>query len=353
MLLWAIFAVLTAFAAVIIASPYWRRRAVSAEPRDLEVYKQQLAEIDDEQARGLLGQSEAEAARVEISRRILAASETAARASDAARPHFAPYVAIAILTIITMGTYLIYGSPNLPDQPVAARVSPDDQPSVAELVARVEERLRTHPKDGNGWNVLAPVYLRLGRYPEAANALKKSIELLGATPKRLGDLGEALTLANGGQVTDEAIEAFRKVLASEPQNDRAAFWLAMSDEQRGKVAEAKDAYRGLLERNLSDEAKAVVKERLAGLEQPAAAAGPSFTGDQSAMIDDMVQGLAKRLEADGSDLEGWLKLMRAYTVLGRREDALSALKNAERQFAGNPEALGQIDKMAKSLGIRS
>jgi len=57
MLLWAIFAVLTAFAAVIIASPYWRRRAVSAEPRDLEVYKQQLAEIDDEQARGLLGQS--------------------------------------------------------------------------------------------------------------------------------------------------------------------------------------------------------------------------------------------------------------------------------------------------------
>jgi cytochrome c-type biogenesis protein CcmH len=327
---------------------------VSAEPRDLEVYKQQLAEIDDEQARGLLGQSEAEAARVEISRRILAASETAARASDAARPHFAPYVAIAILTIITMGTYLIYGSPNLPDQPVAARVSPDDQPSVAELVARVEERLRTHPKDGNGWNVLAPVYLRLGRYPEAANALKKSIELLGATPKRLGDLGEALTLANGGQVTDEAIEAFRKVLASEPQNDRAAFWLAMSDEQHGKVAEAKDAYRGLLERNLSDEAKAVVKERLAGLEQPAgAAAGPSFTGDQSAMIDDMVQGLAKRLEADGSDLEGWLKLMRAYTVLGRREEALSALKNAERQFAGNPEALGQIDKMAKSLGIRS
>ncbi|HEY7645534.1 MAG TPA: tetratricopeptide repeat protein, partial [Hyphomicrobiales bacterium] len=114
-----------------------------------------------------------------------------------------------------------------------------------------------------------------------------------------------------------------------------------------------EAYRGLLQRNLSDEAKAVVKERLAGLEQPAGGAKPSFTGDQSAMINDMVQGLAKRLEADGSDLEGWLKLMRAYTVLGKREDALSALQRAERQFAGNPEALGQIDKMAKSLGIRS
>lgn len=353
MLLWAIFAVLTAFAAVILVSPYWRRRGAAAEPRDLEVYKQQLVEIDDEQARGLLGPSEAAAARVEISRRILAASETKARAPEIARPPAAPYVAIVLLTVITMGTYLIYGSPNLPDQPVVARVSPSDPTPVDELVARVEERLRTHPEDGNGWNVLAPVYLRLGRYADAANALQKSVEILGSTPKRLGDLGEALTLANGGQVTDDALESFRKVLASEPQNDRASFWLAMADEQRGKAAEAKEAYQRLLQRNLPDEAKSVIKQRLAGLEQPGSAASPNSTGDQTAMINNMVQGLAKRLDADGSDLEGWLKLMRAYTVLGRHEDAISALDRAERQFAGNPEALGQIDKMAKSLGIRS
>jgi cytochrome c-type biogenesis protein CcmH len=352
MLLWVIFAALTAFAAVVIVSPYWRRSSTSASPRDVEVYKQQLTELEDEQARGLLGSAEAEAARVEISRRILAASERRGHAATGKMSSAAPYVAIGLMTIITMGTYLIYGSPNLPDQPVAARVSPDNQASAEELVARVEERLRAHPEDGTGWNVLAPVYLRMGRYADAANALKKAIELLGPTAKRLGDMGEALTMANGGQVSDEAVEAFKQVLTTEPQNDRANFWLAMADEQRGKVAEAKEGYRRLLERDLPDDAKNVIKERLAGLDQPASAA-PSITGDQSAMINEMVQGLARRLEADGSDLEGWLKLIRSYTVLGRRDDALAALGRAERQFAGNAEALGQIDKMAKSLGIRS
>src|SRR5262245_60322252 len=122
MLLWAIFAALTAFAAVIVVSPFWRRGDASAEPRDIEVYKQQLAELEDEEARGLIGLKEAEAARIEISRRILTASEKLTASVNSKASSLTPYVVIGLLTAVTMGTYLVYGSPNLPDQPVAARV---------------------------------------------------------------------------------------------------------------------------------------------------------------------------------------------------------------------------------------
>jgi cytochrome c-type biogenesis protein CcmH len=356
MLLWIAFAALTAFAALLIVRPYWRKTArAGTQSQDIAVYRQQLDEIADETARGLLGEAEAGAARIEISRRILAASETADAASAAPRTaSAAPYVMIGLLATISMATYLLYGSPNLPDQPLHARTAApgDSQASIEGLVARVEQRLATNPEDGAGWVVIAPVYMRLGRYDDAAKALKNAIRLAGETPERWGDLGEALTLAGGNAVSAEAAAAFQKVLALEPQNDRAQFWLGMADEQAGSFTEAAGRYRALLGQNLRENVKAIVQQRLTEVEARLAGA-PSPDAGQAAMIDKMVSGLAERLKSDGSDLDGWLKLMRAYTVLGRREDALDALKRAQGQFAGNQDALAQIDQTAKSLGLTS
>jgi cytochrome c-type biogenesis protein CcmH len=356
MLLWIVFAVMTAIVALAIVRPYWRPDSgANSSSHDLAVYKQQLQEIEDEKARGLLGDAEFASARIEISRRILAASDASDSARIAANASpVAPYVMIALLVTLAMGIYLIYGSPQLRDQPLSARISPDGAPPIEMLVARVEERLRSHPGDGAGWGVIAPVYMRLGRYADAASAYGKVIELLGETPDRLGDLGEALTYANDGMVGDEARAAFQKAQAKEPSNARAGFWLGVADEQSGKLADAANAYKTLIGRGLPPNVEAVVKQRLAGVEvRLSGAPAPSPSADQAAMIDGMVSGLAERLKADGSDLEGWLKLMRAYTVLGRRNDALGALKQAQSQFAGNQEALGQIERLAKSLGLTS
>lgn len=365
MLLWIVFAVMTAIVALAIVRPYWRPDSGGGfSSHDLAVYKQQLQEVEDEKARGLLGDAEFKSARIEISRRILAASDTSGsgRSATNASP-IAPYVMISLLATLTMGIYLIYGSPEQSDQPLSARVSPDGAPPVARvspdsvppvemLVARVEERLRSNPEDGAGWSVIAPVYMRLGRYADAASAFNKVIELLGETPERIADVGEALTFANDGNVGDEARAAFRKAQVKEPSNERAGFWLGVADEQSGKLAEAADAYKKLIKRGLPANVEAVVKQRLAGVDAKLSGA-PSPNAGQAAMIDGMVSRLAERLKSDGSDLEGWLKLMRAYTVLGRRDDALGALKQAQSHFAGNQEALGQIDRLAKSLGLAS
>ncbi|WP_170937351.1 MULTISPECIES: c-type cytochrome biogenesis protein CcmI [Rhodomicrobium] len=353
MLLWTVFAALTAFAALLIVRPYWRQgERAAAQSHDVAVYKQQLEEIEEETARGLLGEAEAQAARIEVSRRILAASDDFHAAGPPRGSASAPYVIIGLLATISMAAYLVFGSPNLPDQPLHARAAPEDsQPSIESLVARVEARLATNPEDGAGWAVIAPVYLRLGRYDDAAKALKNAIRLVGETPDRLGDLGEALTLAGGNKVSGEAAAAFQKVLSLEPQNERAQFWLGMADEQGGKLSEAAGRYRKLLAQTLPDNVRNIVQQRLTDVD--ARLAGAPSAPEQAAMIDKMVAGLAERLKADGSDLEGWLKLMRAYTVLGRRDEALDALKRAQGQFAGNQEALAQIDQMAKTLGLTS
>jgi cytochrome c-type biogenesis protein CcmH len=353
MILWFIFAILTALAVLPVVSPYWRRLDEErAGAQDLAVYKQQLAEIDDEAARGLLSEAEAQAARIEVSRRILAADKSPAGGARRKRSAHAPYVIAALIAIIGMGTYLIYGSPNLRDQPLAARAVPQEQPAVESLIARVEERLKSHPGDGDGWRVIAPVYMRIGRYADAANAMRRVLELLGPTPERLSDFAEAATLADGGVVTREASAAFQKALAANPDDNRAEFWLAVEKEQSNELSEAAARYRKLLGRNLAANARTIINERLANVEARLTSK-PSADAEQQAMIDSMVAGLAERLQADGSDLEGWLKLMRAYTVLGRREDALTAMRQAQSRFSGDREALGQIDRIAKSLGLQS
>jgi cytochrome c-type biogenesis protein CcmH len=354
MALWVIFALLTAIAALAILRPFWRPRPVSGSPaHDLEVYKQQLQEIEDEAARGLLAWAEANAARIEVSRRILAAAEGQADQRPISRFAYTPYVLAGLIPVIALSLYAIYGSPELPAQPLAARLAEAGQ-SVQVLVARVEERLARNPQDGMGWSVIAPVYMRLGRYADAAEAFRNASRLLGETAERSANLGEALALANDGTVDPEARQAFDKALSLEPNHSKSRFWIAISEEQAGRKAEAVAIYRSLLQGALPPAVAEAVNNRIALLEggdPPATSPAPSDVGP--AQINQMVSGLAERLKKDGSDLNGWLMLVRAYTVLGRKEDAVGALNDARGRFAGNNDALGQIDALAKSLGLPS
>ena len=150
-------------------------------------------------ARGLIGEAEAESARIEIARRLLATDKTP-RASGGAQggggvSRAALIGVSALLPLLALGFYLSYGSPGLPDQPLAVRLNdPANEQNIAALVTRVEARLREHPEDGEGWDVIAPVYLGWRRYGDAANAYEQAIRLLGESPARLSGFGQALVL---------------------------------------------------------------------------------------------------------------------------------------------------------------
>jgi cytochrome c-type biogenesis protein CcmH len=372
MALWIVFALLTGVAVLAVLIPLTRggHAARTGRESDVAVYKDQLREIDADLDRGVIEAAEAEAARIEVGRRLLAADRAAKAASGAARPVPRALVAAIIVLVpaISLGTYLAIGSPDLPGQPLSARVNrPIQQQDVAVLIARVEEHLAEAPEDGNGWEVVAPVYMRLGRYEDAARAWANAIRLLGPSADREANYGEALVDANDGMVSADARAAFDRALERDPQLPKARFFVAIATEQDGKRDEAVALWKALLADSPADAPwRPTVEQRLAALDSPAnQGVGPGPTaedianaGDMSAtergqMISGMVERLAGRLAEDGKDLEGWLKLARAYVVLGEPDKARAALASARENFAGDAEASGQIDEAARTLGLGS
>jgi cytochrome c-type biogenesis protein CcmH len=367
MTLWFVFALMTAAAVFAVLWPLARRNQALAAGSDVVVYRDQLDEIRRDREAGRIGESEAQAAQVEVSRLLLAAAdaETAATpdavtAAVAARRRRT--VAVAALTALPLGAFAIYlmvGSPSLPGQPLAARMAEHDK-SIEQLIAQVEERLARNPKEGRGWEVIAPIYLRLGRYDDAVRARRNALALNGESAERYAGLGEALVAAANGVVTAEAKAAFEAAVKLDAQDVRSRYFLGLAAEQDGRPEAAAAIWRAMLASAPPDASWVqVVRAALARVgggggpsEEQAAAAGNLPPEQQRAMIEGMVARLAERLQRDGSDLDGWLRLVRSYMVLGEREKALAAAGNARRALAGDPDKLRRIDEFIKGLGLK-
>ena len=384
MLLWVVLAGLTAIVLFFLLRPL-AGPGGSESPREAfnaTVYRDQLDEIEADRARGLIGEAEAEAARLEIARRLLASDEQARERTGEAKtggPARTALFGVALaLPLAVLALYLLYGSPRLPDQPLAARLTdPAAEKNIGVLVARVEARLRAHPEEGEGWDVIAPVYMSGQRFADAADAYRQAIRLLGPSAPRLSGYGQALVLEKGGLVSEEARAALEQALSLDAALLEPRILLAVGKEQDGNYEAALEDWRGLLTQRGADERwRAMVQKRIeeaeahlsgekATPEAPAVAGepGPSAAdvaaaqnmtaADRQAMVEGMVQRLAARLDKQGDDLAGWLRLVRAYTVLGRSGEAREALARAKGQFAGNTQAIEQLDALAAELGLKS
>ena len=381
MLLWIGFAVLAAAVVWAVTRPLLANDsgAAAANDSELAVYRDQLAEIETERAQGLLGGNEAEGARVELARRLIHRTQVKQRSDGAARSGVArarqaAMYAAAALPVIGIALYLAVGSPQLASRPYATRLdTPTDQATAADLVARVEAHLRANPEDGRGWDVLAPVYLRMGDYTQAADAFQKAARLLGESPRRLGGYARALIMLQNGVVNEPARQAYSRLLSLEPQSLEPKVWLAIAREQDGDLKGAQSEYRTLLVgaqepwKGLLEARLQAVTERLGGPAAPlqgapkdapaaAAAAGDPAQmspADRDKFINQMVEGLAVRLKENGKDLEGWMRLLRSYMVLGRRDEAVAALSSARGQFTGDEKSLAELNVLAESLGLGS
>ena len=364
MTLWFVFALMTAAAIFAVLWPLGRHGQPQEDGSEAVVYKDQLAEIDRDVAAGLIGSSEADAARVEISRRLLAAADNQRDpplASSVSLRRSAAIMALVGLPIVAIALYLPLGSPRLGDFPLAERSrAPDGAQPLENLVAQVEAHLEKNPTDGRGWNVLAPVLARLGRYDDAVRAYHNSITYNGDSADRRADLGEALAGAAGGVVTSEAKAEFEHAIALNPDEVKASYFLGLAAEQDGRAAEAASIWRAMLTKAPAAAWRPLVQAALArvgGSSAPAlsddtmAAAKDMSEADRGAMIRSMVERLAGRLKQNGDDVEGWLRLVRAYMVMGDRDKAKSALTDARQAVANDAERLRQLNEGLKNLGL--
>ena len=365
MTLWFVFALMTAAAIFAVLWPLGRAGRPQNDATEAAVYKDQLAEIDRDVAAGLIGSSEAEAARVEIGRRLLVAVDSQRDlpiASNIRLRRSAAVIALLGLPIVAAALYLPLGSPWLGDFPLAQRTrAPGVTQPLDNLVEQVEAHLEKNPADGRGWNVLAPVLAKLGRYDDAVRAYRNSITYNGDSAQRRADLGEALAAAAGGVVTSEAKAEFERAVALNADEFKARYFLGLAAEQDGRSSEAASIWHAMLARAPTDAPwRPLVQAALArvgGSTAPAlsddavAAAKDMNETDRGAMIRGMVERLASRLKQNGDDVEGWLRLVRAYMVMGDRDKAKSALTDARQAVANDAERLRQLNEGLKNFGL--
>ena len=358
-MIWILFAIVTASAILAVARPLGRAAVpASGGASEIEAYKLQLAELDRELELGEIGKEEALQTRTEISRRMLKASRQDTPAAFSGKPiafntNIAFFALAAFIAIGTAGLYAIYGSPSLSDQPLEARLSaPPSQQPIAIQIANVERRLRQDPNDVAGWTAIAPFYFASGQFDKAAQAFRKAIKLGGADEEKLLGLYEALAYGNEGTIPAEAKTILKTALARNPQSLRGRIWLAIQTAQDGKKGEAEQIYREMLGENISGEWKSIIRRQLAGLaefENQGAESAQAPAGDQNAMIGDMVERLAARLKQNGADLNGWLMLIRSYSVLKQPAKAQDAIALARKQFASDSQALEKIGDLLREL----
>jgi cytochrome c-type biogenesis protein CcmH len=221
--------------------------------------------------------------------------------------------------------------------------------------------------------VIAPIYVRLGRFEDAVKARRNALRLNGETASRRTALGEAIVLAANGVVTAEAKSLFERAVALDANEVQARYFLGLAAEQDGDRAQAAAIWRGLIDSAPADAPwREFVERALGRVEQGAArrgsagvraapASGPTeeqvaaasdLSAEQrDAMIRDMVGRLAARLDRDGSDVEGWLRLIRSYMVLGEPDKARAAAAHAKRALADSPAKLLRLDELVKGLGL--
>ena len=379
-MLWIVFAAMTAAALALILVPLWRQGGVTADRSayDVEVYRDQLEELDRDLERGLIDGDSADAARAEIGRRLLAADAAGRRDGKPASPTqrrawIAGGLVLAIPAMAAV-TYGFLGAPGLPGSPAAERqAAPSADPATrqATMIARLSERLQQSPDDAEAWSHLGVLLMSAKRHKAAAEALGHASELTPGSARLMARYGEALVFAAEGEVGAAARGVFDSALLIDARESRARFYIGMADYQAGRKQAALERWRALDTETPADAPwRGPLRAQIARLaeelgEAPetsgAEAPGPTaedveaasrMSGDdRQAMIHSMVARLAERLAETPDDADGWIRLGRSYRVLGEAAKSRAAYAKAAALRPDDvPVLSGYIASIANAAG---
>jgi cytochrome c-type biogenesis protein CcmH len=378
---WIVAALLTAAVVALLAMPLMRKATPTdlGGGTDLAVYRDQLAELERERARGLVEAEQAASMETEIGRRMLNAARAVQPVTATGGPSRALTAILAVLFPIGgLVIYLSVGQPDLPGQPLAGREVKQGQDPVKVLAAvdEIKGRLKPTKDDLDRWVMVAEAYEKLGRPRQAVETFRIAKQIAPDDPGIGASLGAALIDADGGAVGEEAKKLFQSIPPDADAFPEARYYLALAAAQAGDMKAALRGWQSLLADSPAGAGwieqtreRIAVASKAMGLDpaketpepKPAtvAAAKPDESpleggpetpegqaikqmpqSQQQAMIEAMVAKLAARLNANPDDPEGWRKLARAYQVMGQVEKANDATQQAaaaEARMAGGPQ----------------
>ncbi len=402
---WAVAAVLALAVALPLLTTLWRDRdLVPPAAKDMQVYKDQLSEIDRDVTRGTLAADEAQRLRAEIARRLLDADRlldagrllTVAAPTRAAHSSPAPALLITALIAASGAAYWTLGAPGYPDLPLKDRLAQSDAlmaarpsqatavggtpapqpptdiaPDFLDLMGKLRLAVADRPDDLRGLELLSRNEAALGNFTAAEAAQRQLIAVKGdaATGADHASLAEVLIAAAGGYVSPEAEAELITALQLDPANPLARYFSGLMFSQSGRFDRTFALWRPLLDEGPAD-APWVVAIR-ARMEDVAYRAGikytlPPQTGpgaadiaaaadmapeDRQAMIEGMVAQLSDRLATDGGTVEDWDRLIRSLVVLKRADEAQTIYDEAKTRFAGRDPELSFLRLAAVETGL--
>ena len=377
-----------------------RRGAEEEGGADVAIYRDQLAEVARDLARGTLSEEEAARLRLEVSRRVLEADKRQALASGAL-PRWLPGVVIAGLLGLAVflynggGPVTGLGAPGYEDLPLALRLSQaqeaydarpsQDQAEAARgdwvapegtdaqtlaLMDKLRAAVAGRPDDLPGHELLVENEFKLGNFVSARKAQEGVLRIKGegASAEDWLRAAELKIYATGGVVTAAAEADLSEVLARDPQNGAARFWIGLMAAQVGRPDRAFQMWSPLLDEGPQD--APWMDPIRSQIEQIAASAGVPYdlpqggpsTSDMAAaaemspeerqaMIANMVAGLEERLMAEGGPVEDWVKLINALMVLQAPDRAKAAYAKARADLAADPGAMSALKAAAEAAGV--
>lgn len=388
MMLWIILTLMCCAAVAALTIPLVRRYETILESRKAgaAVFIDQLNEVERDRASGTISEADADAAKIEIQRRLLATSKVATEINPVSNRW--KIVALAasagLVALLAVNIYALLGRPDLPgtattapavdmapapaasaDQSAAAGGSGD----VDQMINGLAAKLQQNPKDAEGWRMLGWSYFNRQRYQDSADAYGKAMALDPSNLDFKSSYAEALVQAAGGMVIPVAQATFDEVLKQDPKEFRARFYTALAREQAGDLTTALDQWTSLYADAPKDAGWLVdVKTRIEALGKrtgrdvsqifasagPAADAGGTAALDakaQQELISGMIAKLAAKLEANPQDRDGWAMMIRSLKVQGDMAGAQAALDQALKAFENDPSTRSQIAELAQSLGV--
>lgn len=381
-LIWIIIALIITITLGLLIWPILRDRNTQITVResyDVAIYKDQLKEADREFERGLLTTEQLDAVKTEIQRKLIVAADQSAAAVYASSEPSNPKMitAFGLVLFLSIGSVAVYsylGSPTLGNLAFVDRDIEKERKAqsggqaVSEMttvIDRLEQKLATDPNNLEGWLMLGRSAISMGQFPRAVKAYEQALALSPGNIDVLIDYAETLVLSNEGQVTEDALKSFKYAHKTNAAHPKARYYIALHHAQAGNMRLAIQDWVDLLAISLPDapwiqtvqsQIKDAAKESKIDIasikpsleaqpiganirESPQAtvpgpsqsevkAAGEMSADERQKMILSMVKRLADRLEENPNDRQGWLRLSKAYNVLGDTEKAGQALQQA-------------------------
>lgn len=406
MLFWILASALVALIGLLVVLALVRRHdaATPTAAYDVQVYRDQLSEVDKDQARGVISEEEAARTKLEISRRMLEADRKAQAPQGATEAPRGLSVAAAGIAVALLGgafgLYQYLGAAGMPDAPLKVRFAeadaiydarptqdeaektalaargkaPETDPKFTELMERLRATVAERPNDLRGLQLLATNEMNMGNFRAGWEAQRRLIALKGeaATAEDYAALGEFQTIAAGGLVTADAEAAFARALEIDHANPQALYYLGMMMGQNDRPDRAFKLWDTLLRVSKPDDPWVPVVMQniealawLAGEENytppisgPMSGRGPSQADmaaaadmspeDRAQMIRGMVEQLNARLASEGGTVEEWAKLISSLRMIGEEERANAVLAEARGKFADSPDDLAKIEAAAEA-----